>query len=131
MTHTFSARLNRLFDLVHPPGRGPHTSAEVVGALRDQGIHISAPYMSQLRSGTRTNPSKDTIEALAKFFRIDAAYFTDDVYFTKINRELEVLAALRDEHVRRIAARTVGMSWHAKQVLFDSIDEARQRERLI
>jgi hypothetical protein len=35
---TFSARLNRLFDTVYPPGRGPHTSAEVIAALRAEGI---------------------------------------------------------------------------------------------
>ena len=30
MSTTFAARLNRLFDTVYPPGRGPHTSAEAV-----------------------------------------------------------------------------------------------------
>ena len=25
MSKTFAARLNRLFDTVYPPGRGPHT----------------------------------------------------------------------------------------------------------
>ena len=33
MSKTFAARLNRLFDTVYPPGRGPHTSAEVIAAL--------------------------------------------------------------------------------------------------
>ncbi len=32
MSTTFAARLNRLFDVVYPPGRGPHTSAEVIAA---------------------------------------------------------------------------------------------------
>lgn len=56
MSMTFSARLNRLFDTVYPPGRGPHTSAEVIAALKSEGITMSAPYLSQLRSGNRTNP---------------------------------------------------------------------------
>ena len=34
MSTTFAARLNRLFDVVYPPGRGPHTSAEVIAALK-------------------------------------------------------------------------------------------------
>ena len=57
MSMTFAARLNRLFDTVYPPGRGPHTSAEVIAALKAEGVTMSAPYLSQLRSGNRTNPS--------------------------------------------------------------------------
>ena len=75
MSKTFAARLNRLFDTVYPPGRGPHTSAEVIAALKAEGITMSAPYLSQLRSGNRTNPSSATMAALANFFRIKPAYF--------------------------------------------------------
>ena len=63
MSTTFAARLNRLFDTVYPPGRGPHTSAEVIAALKAEGITMSAPYLSQLRSGNRTNPSSATMAA--------------------------------------------------------------------
>lgn len=87
MSTTFAARLNRLFDTVYPPGRGPHTSAEVIAALKAEGITMSAPYLSQLRSGNRTNPSGATMAALANFFRIKAAYFTDDEYYEKLERQ--------------------------------------------
>ena len=43
MSKTFAARLNRLFDTVYPPGRGPHTSAEVIAALKAEGVTMSAP----------------------------------------------------------------------------------------
>ena len=92
MSTTFSARLNRLFDTVYPPGRGPHTSAEVIAALKAEGITMSAPYLSQLRSGNRTNPSSATMAALANFFRIKSAYFTDDEYYEKLDKELSWLA---------------------------------------
>ena len=104
MSTTFSARLNRLFDTVYPPGRGPHTSAEVIAALKSEGITMSAPYLSQLRSGNRTNPSSATMAALANFFRIKPAYFTDDEYYEKLDKELSWLCTMRDEGVRRIAA---------------------------
>ena len=110
MSKTFAARLNRLFDTVYPPGRGPHTSAEVIAALKAEGVTMSAPYLSQLRSGNRTNPSAATMAALANFFRIKPAYFTDDEYYEKLDKELTWLANMRDEGVRRIAARTVGLS---------------------
>jgi len=130
MSKTFAARLNRLFDTVYPPGRGPHTSAEVIAALKSEGITMSAPYLSQLRSGNRTNPSAATMAALANFFRIKPAYFTDDEYYEKLDKELTWLANMRDEGVRRIAARTVGLSVEAQQDIVLKVDELRRREHL-
>ncbi|MUM18059.1 transcriptional regulator [Mycobacterium sp. CBMA271] len=130
MSTTFTARLNRLFDTVYPPGRGPHTSAEVIAALRSEGITMSAPYLSQLRSGNRTNPSSATMKALANFFRIKSAYFTDDEYYEKLDQELTWLANMRDEGVRRIAARTVGLSPEAQDRITQAVDEYRRKEGL-
>ncbi|OBJ51234.1 secretion protein EspR [Mycobacterium sp. 1423905.2] len=130
MSTTFAARLNRLFDTVYPPGRGPHTSAEVIAALKAEGITMSAPYLSQLRSGNRTNPSSATMAALANFFRIKPAYFTDDEYYEKLDRELQWLAATREDGVRRIAERAQGLSNDAQQQIVERIEELRQAERL-
>ena len=130
MSKTFAARLNRLFDTVYAPGRGPHTSAEVLAALKAEGVTMSAPYLSQLRSGNRTNPSAATMAALANFFRIKPAYFTDDEYYEKLDQELTWLAEMRDEGVRRIAARTVGLSSEAKEDLVARAEELRRTEQL-
>src|SRR5215469_18313500 len=126
MSTTFSARLNRLFDTVFPPGRGPHTSAEVIAALKAEGITMSAPYLSQLRSGNRTNPSTATMAALANFFRIKSSYFTDDEYYEKLDRELSWLSTMRDDGVRRIAVRTIGLSQQAQQNIVERVDELRR-----
>src|SRR3954454_8246290 len=128
MSMTFSARLNRLFDTVYPPGRGPHTSAEVIAALKAEGVTMSAPYLSQLRSGNRTNPSVATMAALANFFRIKPAYFTDDEYYEKLDSELAWLATMRDDGVRRIATRTIGLSAQAQQNIVERVDELRRAE---
>lgn len=130
MGTTFADRLNRLFDAVYPPGRGPHSSAEVIAALKSEGINISAPYLSQLRSGNRTHPSPATVAALAGFFRIKPEFFTDDQYFTKLDKELTWLAAMRNEGVRRIAARTVGLSREAQDDLAARAEELRRKEHL-
>jgi transcriptional regulator with XRE-family HTH domain len=130
MSTTFSARLNRLFDTVFPPGRGPHTSAEVIAALKSEGITMSAPYLSQLRSGNRTNPSSATMAALANFFRIKPAYFTDDEYYEKLEKELSWLLVMRDEGVRRIAVRAVGLSTESQQDVAHRVDELRRKEHL-
>jgi transcriptional regulator with XRE-family HTH domain len=130
MTTIFAARLNRLFDTVYPPGRGPHRSIEVVAALRTEGIGISAPYLSQLRSGKRTNPSTATITALANFFGIDPQYFTSDDYYEKVNEELTWLVASRDEYARHVAMRTRGLSAEAQDEIIRRVDELRRNEHL-
>ena len=130
MSTTFAARLNRLFDTVYPPGRGAHTSAEVIAALKAEGITMSAPYLSQLRSGNRTNPSSATMAALANFFRIKPAYFTDDEYYEKLDKELSWLAAVREDGVRRIAVQAVGLSAQAQQDIVERVDELRRAEHL-
>lgn len=130
MSTTFAARLNRLFDTVYPPGRGPHTSAEVIAALKAEGITMSAPYLSQLRSGNRTNPSSATMAALANFFRIKPAYFTDDEYYEKLDAELAWLASMRDDGVRRIAVAASGLSAQAQRDVVERVNELRRVERL-
>jgi len=130
MSTTFAARLNRLFDTVYPPGRGPHTSAEVIAALKAEGITMSAPYLSQLRSGNRTNPSSATMAALANFFRIKPAYFTDDEYYEKLDKELSWIAAMRDDGVRRIAQAASELPPQARQEIAQRIDELRRTQQL-
>jgi ESX-1-secreted protein regulator len=130
MSTTFAARLNRLFDTVYPPGRGPHTSAEVIAALKSEGITMSAPYLSQLRSGNRTNPSTATMAALANFFRIKSAYFTDDEYYEKLEKELSWVTTMRDDNVRRIAQRAAELSPEAQHEVMLRINELRRVEHL-
>ena len=38
---SFAVRLNRLFDTVYPPGRGPYCSRELVTALENRGLALS------------------------------------------------------------------------------------------
>ena len=91
---------------------------------------MSAPYLSQLRSGNRTNPSAATMAALANFFRIKPAYFTDDDYYEKLDKELSWLANMRDDGVRRIAARTLGLSSQAQDDVAARVEELRRKEHL-
>jgi transcriptional regulator with XRE-family HTH domain len=130
MSTTFSARLNRLFDTVYPPGRGPHTSAEVIAALKAEGITMSAPYLSQLRSGNRTNPSSATMAALANFFRIKSSYFTDDEYYEKLDKELAWVSTLRDDGVRRLALRASELSPEGQLDVMERINQLRREEHL-
>ncbi|EUA43731.1 ESX-1 secretion-associated regulator EspR [Mycobacterium xenopi 3993] len=110
--------------------RGPHTSAEVIAALKAEGITMSAPYLSQLRSGNRTNPSAATMAALANFFRIKPAYFTDDEYYEKLDKELSWWAAMRNENIRRIAMGAADLSPEAQEDVAQRVEELRRKEHL-
>jgi thiamine monophosphate synthase len=68
--------------------------------------------------------------ALANFFRIKPAYFTDDEYYEKLDQELAWLAMMRDEGVRRIAVRAAGLSPEAQQDIVHRVDELRRKEHL-
>jgi transcriptional regulator with XRE-family HTH domain len=126
---TFAERLNRLFDTVKPPGRGYFRSGELVDSLNANDVRISAPYVSQLRSGNRKRPSASTIEAIAGFFRVNPAYFTDPECYRLIDQDLTVISAMRDPGVRRVATRTIGLSAHAIDEIVEAVDELRSEER--
>ena len=98
---TFAERLNRLFAAIYPPGRGPYRSFEVTEALARRGYRLSAPYLSQLRSGTRTCPSPRTADMLAEFFGVGVDYFDSTTgYVRALDAELDWLHLTHDESVR-------------------------------
>ncbi|BCK54716.1 helix-turn-helix domain-containing protein [Nocardia wallacei] len=130
MTADFAERLNKLFEMVHPPGRKPHTNAEVSDILTAAGHPISKPYLSQLRSGRRKNPSPETVAALARFFKVDPAYFTDDVYAAKIDHDLELLSRLRGYGLRRLSNRAFDLSEESLNLLTSMADKLRASEGL-
>lgn len=126
----FAERLNKLFDTVHPPGRRSHTNAEVADALTNSGHPISKPYLSQLRSGQRTNPSNDTMAALARFFKVKPDYFVNDVYAAKIDHDLNLLSQLQGYHLRRLSSRAFDLSEESQNLLATMAAKLRASEGL-
>ncbi|WP_431045557.1 helix-turn-helix domain-containing protein [Streptomyces sp. P1-3] len=128
---TFGERLNRLFELVHPPGRGPYTNHEVAELLRERGRPtVSHVYLWQLRTGRRDNPTRRHLEALAEFFGVPVAYFFDDDTAVKVGSELEFVRHLRESGVRRVAARVAGLSPQSMEQILATIEHIREREGL-
>lgn len=125
-------RLNHLFETVHRPGRGPYSLREVVEAINaDTGTKLlSAAYLSQLRTGQRTEPSHSRLAAIARFFGVDIRYFSDDETAEATDQQLEFLAAMRDSGVRAVAIRAAGLSDTALEAVKALIDNARQLEGL-
>lgn len=124
---TFADKLNHLWDTVHPSGR-PNTLDQVVGGVAAAGYEISASYLSQLRNGVKTNPTLNTIQGLAAFFGVPAAYFLDEAEEERINEQLDLIIAMRDAGVRNVALRTHGLNDRdlaALHAMISSLREAR------
>lgn len=127
----FAERLNRLFEAVHPATRGPHTVQEVAVAINAEGqAQVSRPYLSQLRSGQKTNPSANTVAALARFFRVRTDYFYDDGYADAIDRDLEMIGRLRDSGLQRTASRALDLSADAQDTITSLVESLRRAEGL-
>jgi transcriptional regulator with XRE-family HTH domain len=126
-----AAKLERLFTVIHPPERGPYSNREVAAAIRDRyQVSISDNYLSMLRAGHRTNPTLRHVQALARFFGVDPNYFFDTDEAIKIDEQLDVIAAMRDNGVRNLALRASQVSSATRQgvqALLDNLALDRRR----
>ncbi|MFE9695370.1 XRE family transcriptional regulator [Streptomyces sp. NPDC006270] len=124
-------RLNRLFDTVHPPDRGPFSNAEVAELMEKRGLgKLSAQYLWLLRTGQRDNPTKRHLEALAGFFGVDPAYWFDDAVAEKTVQELELLALLRDAKIKNVLLRLSDVSADGKDAVLGIVESVRKSEGL-
>ena len=67
---------------------------------------------------------------MANFFRIKPAYFTDDEYYEKLDKELAWLSTMRHDGVRRIALGAAELSPEAQRDIVERVDELRRKEQL-
>ena len=127
-SRTFAEKLDHLFRTVHPGNRGEYTYDEVAQAIQDTGVSISGTYIWMLRTGRRDNPTKKHIAALAQFFGVTPLYFFDDEEAAKIDAQLDLLAALRDAGVRRIALRASVLQPNLLAAVGDLIDRLLENQ---
>ena len=125
-------RLERLFQTVHPAGRRPYSLREAAAAINDAAGEtiISATYLSQLRSGQRTEPSHSRLVAIARFFGVGVDYFSDAIRAEDASRQAEVAAAMRNAGIRQLALRAHGLSDSSLAAVLAVIDNARRLENL-
>ena len=124
-------KLNRLFQTIHPAGRGEYSAEEVARAIDELGgDRISPAYIYMLRKGQRDNPTKKHLELLASFFGVSPAYFFDEAAAVQIEQQLDLLAAFRDGGILRLAARARGLSPASLTGILKMVDAAREIEGL-
>ncbi|WP_340556775.1 helix-turn-helix domain-containing protein [Streptomyces sp. GSL17-111] len=134
---TLAERLGYLFANMHPVG-SPYTNAHVAEAISGHpgeygGVRLTEQYLSMLRNGRRVNPSPDVLRALAKFFGVPGGYLLGDLSATQAERveeEVQFLAAMRDQRVRTIALRSVGLPPEVQESLTTIIGQFRQQMNL-
>lgn len=121
-------KIERLFATMHPASRGPYSLQEVSDSIREQyGVSISVNQLWELRRGKKTNPRKDQLEALARFFRVPITYFFDDKGISdEIDAELELLGAMRDAGVKNIALRATELTPEGRRIIAAMIEEMRR-----
>lgn len=124
---TLAEKINRLFETMHPAGRGALSNEEVADAIRAQGgPTISGQYLWQLRKGKRDNPTCQHIQALAQYFRVPVAYFFDDDIAGAYDADMDLIAAVRDPDVREIAVQAAGLTPAGRRAVLALIDSTRQ-----
>lgn len=125
-------RLDHLFRTVHPKDRGPYSNPEVAEAInKHAGRQVLSPtYLWQLRTGKRDDPTHSRLSAIAEFFGVSPMYFYDNEVAQRSNEQLELLSALRDEGVRRIALRADGLNPKALDAITNMIENARELQGL-
>ena len=123
----FAARLNLLFAAIYPPGRGRYRNTEVREMLQARGCRISPAYLTQLRKGIRTRPSRPMVEALSELFRVPVDYLAgeDEAYARYFDEELWWTAQLRDPEVRRLTEMILDLSAPAQRQLLVHADRNR------
>ncbi len=128
---TLAHKINRLFELHLRSGKLP-SNEEVATAITAQGgpSTISASYLWLLRSGKRDNPTAHHLQALAKHFGVSPAYFFDDAAASEIEKEMDLILALRDSGVKQLALRASGLRPEVVAALTVMAEQARKMEGL-
>ncbi|MHC0428879.1 helix-turn-helix domain-containing protein [Streptomyces sp. O3] len=126
-----AVRLDDLFRTVRPKGKH-WTNAEVAQELKrvSPELKVGGVYLSQLRTGKRSNPSPDLLAALARFFGVSVAYFFDDKVAESVLSEIAAIEALRQNGVRAVAMRAAGMKKENLQAITAIMDQYRQLQGL-
>ena len=129
-TDSLAAKLATLYETL-APAEVPLSDAAVAEGIHEKtGVQMSAPYLCLLRTGKRTNPTIQNVQAIAEYFGVPASYLIDTGDDAEIEAELRLVKAMRDAGVRDIAARLSGLTAESIANLAGLIDRLRELENL-
>lgn len=121
-----------LYETMAPAGEIVSDATVAEGIFEKTGVQMSGPYLCLLRTGKRTNPSIQNIQAIAEYFGVPASYLvdTDNDTDTEVEAELRLVRAMRDMGVRDIATRLSGLTSESIANLAGLVDRMRELEHL-
>lgn len=122
-------RLDHLFSTIPSPS-GRWTNVEMSQHLFDRGVAASPTYIAMIRKGQRASPNSTLVSSMAAIFGVPTAYFYDDDVAEKLNRDLELLVAIRRAGTEKIAMRASGLSPQGIREVSRMIDAVRRMEGL-
>ncbi|SLE83476.1 Helix-turn-helix protein [Mycobacteroides abscessus subsp. massiliense] len=126
-----AAKVNELFATKHKRGEAPLSNyAAAKGIEEKTDVPITPQYLSQIRSGKKTNISVVHLRAIATFFGVPASYLIEPGDDERVRAQLEGLRALREAGVRDILTRVAGLSPQALVNMAAVADGLRALEQL-
>ncbi len=123
-------RLEHLFATIPSPSGGRWTNVEMAAQLAERGIETTPAYISMLRRGRRANPSLAILTGMSKVFAVPTAYFYDPEVADRLNQDLELLVAVRQAGIEKIALRASGLSPRGLREIGRIVEAVRQIEGL-
>lgn len=124
-------RLSRLFANFTPEGRR-YTLREAAEGINEKAGRtvVSFQYLNQLANGTRREPTREKLQAIADWFGVKLAYFYDDDVAQQGDEDMRMLEILRDNGVSNVLFRAGGLSEGSLKLVVDLLDHLRNSEGL-
>ncbi|MEQ3552857.1 helix-turn-helix transcriptional regulator [Pseudonocardia nematodicida] len=95
-SRSLADKLNYLVSVAHPQERASYTLDELVAGIRESGGSVSRATLNSIRLGRNTNPSKATLEDIARFFEVPVSYLHDDPHPEISDEDRELLVLVRE-----------------------------------
>lgn len=122
-------KLNLLLETkVNPETGEAYTNAELGRATG-----LSASLITQLKQGTKDNPTKNTLERLAEHFGVKPSFFFQEMspeHEDRVIAGLKMLDAVEASGLHALAARANGLSADSLRMIATVIETARKAEGL-
>lgn len=100
----FAERLSQLFEQARRPDGKEWSALQVAKAISATGVATSHQYVSQLRSGERSNPRFVLVEALAAFFSVPVSFFSNNSVDDTLRKLVDPSAGIELRNLRRLVA---------------------------
>ncbi len=105
----------------------------VARGLQQRGYHISEPYISQLRTGVRGNPSTKIVLALAEYFEVEPGYFfsipgNGDPAHTQ-SSDGAIIQELADCNMKQLLSFANGLSEQSLEILHRLASGLRESDK--